>query len=347
MKRVNIGGQAVIEGVMMKNKNQYAIAIRKSNKEIICIKDEFKSFSDKCKLFKLPIFRGMLAFVESMVLGIKITTLSADYLDVESDDNKKEEQELYEWNDNLYYNLDSEGNKVVINNEDKDNVEIEEIKKNVVEDNNVKDENKLSGWTIAFAVLFAIGFSVGLFILLPSFIAHLLRGYVKNQILLNVLEGVIRLTLFLLYLAAMTLMKDIRRVFEYHGAEHKTINCLEHEEELTVENVHKHSRLHKRCGTSFMLIVMVITIVFFMFIRSDNILVKMGMRLVLLPIISGVSYEILKFAGKHDNWFVTMLSLPGMGLQLISTKEPDDEQIEVAIRAVNEVLADEQSKANS
>lgn len=286
MKRVTVGGQAVIEGVMMKEKDHYAVAIRKPDQEIICIKKESKSFAEKCKLFKLPILRGVLAFVESMILGISIITLSAEYF----------------------------------------------------EDDSSEESTPISGFMMFFAVLFAIGFSVGLFILLPAFLAHLLKNYIDNNLVINIIEGVIRIGLFLSYVTIVSLMKDIRRVYEYHGAEHKTINCLEHEQVLTVENVRKHSRLHKRCGTSFLLFVMVITIILFMFIETETLWLRLGLRLLLLPVISGVSYEFLRFAGRSDSFIMNILSMPGMALQKLTTREPDDKQIEVAIAAVKEVL---------
>ncbi|MDF2821686.1 MAG: hypothetical protein K0R15_2127 [Clostridiales bacterium] len=306
MKRVTVGGQAVIEGVMMKEKNHYAVAIRKPDQEIVCIKKECKSLSDKCKLFKLPIFRGMLAFVESMMLGVSILTLSAEYFE---DDTTPEEPGGF----------DKFLNKVF--------------------------KDKADDIIMGIAVLFAIAFSVGLFILLPSFISHLLRGIIKYNVVLNLAEGLIRITLFLTYVVAISYMKDIRRVYEYHGAEHKTINCLEHEEELTVENVRKYSRLHKRCGTSFLLIVMIITMLFFMFINTDTLLMKMALRLLLIPVVAGISYEFLRFAGRSDSIIMDILSKPGMALQKLTTREPDDSQIEVAITAVNEVLEHEQQPA--
>ena len=197
-----------------------------------------------------------------------------------------------------------------------------------------KAEKVTSGLTVMLSVILALG----LFIFLPYYLSSILERYIMNSSLLALVEGLIRLVIFLLYLLAISLLKDIRRLFMYHGAEHKCINCIEHGNELTVENVKKASRLHKRCGTSFLLFVMVISIILFMFIKVDNPALRIVFRLLLIPVIAGISYEVIKLAGRSDNIIVNILSAPGLALQFITTKEPDESMIEVAIKSVEGVF---------
>lgn len=296
MKRTSIGGQAVIEGVMMKNGKKYAIAVRKPDHTIAIKTSVQTSIAEKYKILKLPIIRGVVNFIESMVVGIQTLTYSASFYE-----EGEEKSSFDRWFENTFKE---------------------------------KGESILMGITVCISLVL----SIGIFMILP----YLLTGFLENQLkihtLVLALEGVVRIGIFLGYIVLISRMKDIQRVFMYHGAEHKTINCLEHGEDLTPENVKKYSRLHKRCGTSFLFIVMFISIFFFFFIRVDSILLKVVFRLLLIPVIAGVSYEFIRFAGKNDSGLVGILSKPGMMLQKLTTREPDRSMIEVAIKSVEGVI---------
>lgn len=298
MKPSGIGGQAVIEGVMMKNKEQYAVAVRKPDNQIVIEKNTFISASDKYKFFKLPILRGMLAFIESMIIGMKTLTFSASFMEEEEQARTSK---------------------------------IEEKFSKVFKD---KAENVAMGITIFFSILLAIG----IFFMLPTLIAGLLVKRIESDVMLAIIEGIIRILIFIGYILAISQMKDIKRMFMYHGAEHKTINCLERGMELTVSNVRKQSKQHKRCGTSFMFIVMFISIIFFIFIRVDEQWLRVLTRILLVPVIAGVSYEFIRLAGRNESMLVSVLSKPGMWMQNLTTKEPDDPMIEVAIQSVEAVF---------
>ncbi len=296
--KTSIGGQAVMEGVMMRGPKSYAVAVRKPDGEIIIDK---KDIPDKKKnwFVKLPIVRGCINFVQSLILGTKTLMYSAEFIDLEEEQPSKFDKWLE----------DKLGDKV----------------KDIV---------------IYFSVVLSLILSVGLFILLPTWIIGLTKDFIQSPILKSLLEGVTRIVIFLVYLWAVSKMEDIKRVFQYHGAEHKTIACYEAGLELTPENAKKMSRLHPRCGTSFLLIVMVVSIIFFSFLRWDNVLVRSLTRIALLPVVAGVSYEIIKLAGKYDNFLTKIISYPGLCLQKITTNEPDDSQLEVAIASMKEVLTD-------
>lgn len=297
VKKSTIGGQAVIEGVMMKNKDKYAVAVRKPSGEIEVEVSKCQSISDKVPFFRLPIIRGVVNFIESMVVGVKTLTYSASFYEDEEEEPTKMDQAL----DKLLKG---------------------------------KTEDVMMGVTVCFSMLLAIA----LFMVAPYFATRLLERFSTSETLLVIVEGMFRIGIFLLYVALISQMKDMKRVFMYHGAEHKTINCLEHGEELTVENVKKYSRIHKRCGTSFLLIVMIISMIFFLFIRVDGLWARMAFRILLVPVIAGVSYEFIKFAGKSDSKIVQILSTPGMWLQKLTTREPEEDMIEVAIQSVESVL---------
>lgn len=297
MKPSGIGGQAVIEGVMMRNKEEYAIAVRKPDKTIAIKKDKFVSKSEKYKLFKLPVFRGMLNFLESLVMGMQVLTYSASFYEDEEEELTKAEKTF----------------------------------SNIFKD---KAENVATGLTIAMALVL----SVGIFILLPYVIAEFISVNIESALAMTLIEGLLRITIFVAYIYIISKLEDIQRLFAYHGAEHKTINCIEHGHELTIDNVRVQSREHKRCGTSFTFIVMFISIIFFMFIRVDTVWLRVIFRILLVPIISGVSYEILKWAGRNDSVIVRILSKPGLLLQEFTTREPDDDMIEVAIMSVEAVF---------
>lgn len=293
----NVGGQAVLEGVMMKHKDEYAIAVRKPNGEIEIEIDVFRGALADKKIKKVPFIRGIFNFIDSMVLGMKTITWSASF---------------YEDGEAEATAVDKAADKVF-----KD-----------------KAEKVLIGITTAFSVVLA----VGIFILLPFFLSDWMKGVIRNSSLVAILEGVLRIAIFLLYVSGISLMKDIRRLYSYHGAEHKCINCIEKGRPLTVKDVMRSSRLHRRCGTSFMFFVIFISIIIFFFIRVDNIWLKSLTRIALIPVIAGISYEVIRWAGRSDNILVRMLSAPGMMIQRITTKEPDESMIEVAIRAVEAVF---------
>ena len=305
MRYSGIGGQAVIEGVMMKNKDKYAVAVRKPDKEIEVMVSDYTGIMKNQKLKNMPILRGVLNFVDSMVLGMKTLTYSASFYEDEEDAKKDAK---------------------------KAEMTPEELAKQEKKDK--KKEDVAMGGTVALSIVFA----VGIFMMLPYFISSFFQKYIESRLLLGLLEGVIRLTIFISYVGLISLMEDIKRVYMYHGAEHKCINCIESGMDLTVENVRKSSRLHKRCGTSFLLIVMLISILFFMMIRVDSAILKIVLRLLLIPVIAGVSYEFIRLAGRSDNCFVNVLSKPGLWLQKITTREPDDDMIEVAITSVEAVF---------
>ena len=296
MKRTSIGGQAVIEGVMMKNGKKCAIAVRKPDHTIEVKTSVQTSIAEKYKILKLPIIRGVVNFIESMVVGIQTLTYSASFYEEE-----EEESSFDRWFENTFKE---------------------------------KGESILMGITVCISLVL----SIGIFMILPYLLTGFLENQLKSHTLVLALEGVVRIGIFLGYIVLISRMKDIQRVFMYHGAEHKTINCLEHGEDLTPENVKKYSRLHKRCGTSFLFIVMFISIFFFFFIRVDSILLKVVFRLLLIPVIAGVSYEFIRFAGKNDSGLVGILSKPGMMLQKLTTIEPDLSMIVVAIKSVEGVI---------
>ena len=303
MRYSGIGGQAVMEGVMMKNQEKYAVAVRKPDHEIIVEVSEYTGIIKNKKIRNMPLLRGVFSFIESLALGMKTLSFSASFFEEEEDDKKKKESLTKEEQEKL----------------------LEKEK---------KQEDAAMGGTMILSVLLA----VGIFMILPYYISMFFQRFITSPWVIALLEGAIRLTIFISYVALISLMKDIRRVYMYHGAEHKCINCIEHGLDLTVENVRKSSKQHKRCGTSFLLIVMLISILFFMFIRVDSAVLKVVLRLLLIPVISGVSYEFIRLAGRSDNPVVNLLSKPGLWLQNITTKEPDDEMIEVAIASVEAVF---------
>lgn len=290
-----IGGQAVLEGIMMKNKDTYAVAVRLPDGKIVVDQRDIQDAPSNRVWGKIPFVRGIFNFVDSMVLGMQTLTYSASFY--EEEEPTKQDGML---------------NKIF-----KD-----------------KTEDVVMGFTVVVSVLIA----VGLFMLLPYFISELISGWILNSSLVAIIEGIVRIAIFLLYVVLISLMKDIRRLYQYHGAEHKCINCIESGRALTVRNVMRCSRLHRRCGTSFMLIVMCISIILFFFIRTDSILLRIVYRVLLIPVIAGISYELLRLAGKKDNMFLRIISAPGMWLQKITTREPDPEMVEVAIAAIEKVF---------
>ena len=296
MKSSGIGGQAVIEGIMMKNGDAYAVAVRREDQSIEVLKDEYRLLTGKSTILSLPFIRGIFNFIDSMVLGIKTLTWSASFYEEEEEERKPGFAERHFSRETA--------------------------------------EKLLMGFT----VLVSICLAVGIFMVLPAFVTGLLGNVISSGLFLSALEGVIRIALFVLYVVMISYMEDIRRVFMYHGAEHKCINCIEHGLELNVENVQKSSRQHKRCGTSFMLFVMLISVVLFMFIHTDTIWMRMLSRILLVPVVAGISYEVLRLAGSSDHPLVNLISKPGLALQNLTTREPDDDMVEVAIQAVEAVF---------
>ena len=308
MKYSGIGGQAVMEGVMMQNKDTYAVAVRKPDHEIDVKVSKRKNSKTLDEVRKIPILRGVVSFVDSLYLGMSTLMYSASFFEDEDDEgtlaSKKKEEELT----------------------------TEEKKKRAAKEK--KQENAMLGGTVVLSIVIALA----LFFALPYFLSGFFKKVISSQMLIAFIEGVIRLAIFLGYIAIISLTPDIKRTFMYHGSEHKCINCIEHGLPLTVENVRKSSKHHKRCGTSFLLIVMLISILFFMFIRVDSKPLQLLLRLVLIPVIAGVSYEFIRLAGRYDNPVVNMLSVPGLLMQRMTTKEPDDEMIEVGIASVEAVF---------
>lgn len=294
MKSSGIGGQAVLEGVMMRNHDKYAVAVRKPDGEISVKNWDTRSIRERNILLRLPIIRGVVAFIESLVLGIKTLTYSSGFLEEE------EERSL------------QQGETQVSDRR--------EVLENVL--------------IVTLSILLAIGF----FMILPFAVSELFRGKVHSQTMLTVIEAALKMLLFLGYVVAISFLSDIKRTFMYHGAEHKTINCVENGLDLTVENVRTQSRYHRRCGTSFLLVVMIVSIIFFMFIRIDNLWLRMLYRILLIPVVAGVSFEFIQFVGNSDNPVVLFLGKPGMWLQKLTTREPDDGMIEVAIASVEAVF---------
>ena len=292
-----IGGQAVLEGVMMKNKDDYAVAIRKPNGEIEVEVDVYRGILHDNALKKIPFIRGIFNFLDSMILGMKTINYSASFYEDEEAEETK---------------LDKALNKV----------------------SGGRAEKILMGVTTVASIVIAIA----VFMLLPYFLSTLLVQYIRNDSLLAIIEGIIRILIFVIYIVAISLMKDIHRLYQYHGAEHKCINCVENGRPLTIHNVMRSSRIHKRCGTSFMFLVVFVSIILFFFIRVQNPALRVVLRIALVPVIAGISYEIIRLAGRSDNIFVKIISAPGMWLQKLTTKEPEREMAEVAIRSVEAVF---------
>lgn len=302
MKYSGIGGQAVMEGVMMRNGDQYAVAVRKPDKEIEVKVSEYTAAKKTKGIRNWPILRGVFSFVDSLYLGMSTLMYSASFF--EEEEEEKTQKELTE----------------------EERQKLEKKKK--------REDNAVMGLTMVLSVFFA----VVIFFALPYFLSTLLHYANLPEILIVFVEGILRLAIFVIYIMLISLNGEIKRVFMYHGAEHKCINCIEHGLELSVDNVRKSSKEHKRCGTSFLLIVMLISIFFFMFIQVDARWLRLVLRLVLIPVIAGVSYEFIRVAGRYDNAVINVLSKPGLWMQGLTTSEPDDDMIEVGIASVEAVF---------
>ena len=300
MKSSGIGGQDVMEGSMMRNGSEYSVAVRKENGEIEVKKETYKGVGSKCKLFRLPFIRGIFSFVDSLVLGMKSLNYSAS-LFMEDGEEEEEPGRFEKW---LQKKFGDKAEKVIMD------------------------------LTMVISIILAMG----IFMVFPTWVSTLMKPLLGNGIWMALFEGVLRIAIFIAYVGLISLMPDIKRTYMYHGAEHKCINCIEHGMPLTVENVMKSSKEHKRCGTSFLLIVMVISILFFLVIRPETLWLRLVSRILLIPVIAGVSFEFLRLAGNSDNPVVNLLSKPGLMLQGLTTKEPDEKMAEVAICAVEAVF---------
>ena len=298
MKYSGIGGQAVIEGIMMQNGTNYAIAVRKPDGEIEVKKDTYVSLTKKHKLLALPFIRGVFSFADSMIVGMRALTWSCSFFE---DDEEEEAGPVEKWLDRVF-------------------------------------GEKLEGILMSIVMVLSFVLAIGIFMVLPMLIANFCRSLIRSETVMAVLEGVIRIGIFVAYIKLVSRMDEIRRTFMYHGSEHKCINCIEHGLALNVDNVRASSKEHKRCGTSFMIFVMIVSILFFMVLRPETLWLRAVSRILLIPVIAGVSYEFLRFAGRHDSFLVNLLSRPGMWMQRLTTKEPDDSMIEVAIAAVETVF---------
>lgn len=287
----------MLEGVMMKNKEKYAVAVRKPDGEIEVEVETYQGLAHGSKFKELPFIRGIFNFLDSLILGTRALNYSASFYEEEEGKETKFDKAM----DKM-----SGGN----------------------------GEKLLSGIVTVISIMLA----VGIFIVLPYFISSLFESFIRNRSLMAIIEGVIRIALFLLYVWGISAMKDIRRLYQYHGAEHKCINCIEKGRPLTVHNVMRSSRLHKRCGTSFIFFVMLVSIVLFFFIQVDNVAEKVILRILLMPVVAGISYEIIRLAGRTDNVFIKILSAPGMWIQRMTTREPDESMAEVAIASVEAVF---------
>ncbi len=286
MKSSDIGGQAVLEGIMMRHEDVYSVAVRKPDGEIFVKKDEYHSVAPWKPLTEIPFIRGVFKFIDSMILGIKTLTFSAEFYEEEEVHKEKKEEKLM-----------------------------------------------MTG-----AVLFSVVAAIGIFMVLPYFLSSLLKPFVPSYIWRTIIEGFMRIGIFIAYVLLISRMEDIQRTYMYHGAEHKCINCIEHGLALTVDNVRISSRQHKRCGTSFLFFVLAISIILLLLIRVESPILRVVVRIALLPVIAGISYEALKLAGRSENPVVNLLSKPGLAIQKLTTKEPDDDMIEVAIQAVEAVF---------
>lgn len=295
MKSSNIGGQAVLEGIMMKNGSKYAVAVRKPDGNIAVEIDKYESFVKNDKITKIPFVRGTFNFIDSLILGMKTLMFSASFY---------EEEEIGE----------------------------------VLTADEAAKKKKKEDLIMTITMIVSVVLAMAIFMVLPYFVSRLFKGFITSRFLLTVVEAIVRIGLFVAYILAVSKMKDIQRTFMYHGAEHKCINCIENGMELNVENVKKSSKQHKRCGTSFLFFVMFVSIIICFFITTESAILRVVLRIALLPVIAGISYEIIKLAGCSNHPVVNLLSIPGLAMQELTTKEPTDDMIEVAIKAVEEVF---------
>ncbi len=290
-----IGGQAVLEGVMMRNGEKYAVAVRKPDGNLTVEVEHYSGLFNGTVIGKIPFVRGIFNFIDSMILGMRSLNYSSSFYDDESEKEARRDSKR------------------------------------------VKGDSKSSGSNVIIAIISFI-LALGLFVVLPTYISSLFDKVIRNDSLIAIIEGVIRLIIFLAYIILISNLKDIRRLYAYHGAEHKCIDCIEKGRMLTVKNVMRSSRFHKRCGTSFLYLVVIISVILFIFIKVDTLWLRLVIRIAMIPVIAGISYEILRLAGRYDNPFVSIISAPGLWIQRITTKEPDKYMVQVAIASVEAVF---------
>lgn len=326
MKRVRIGGQAVLEGVMMMGPESYALSVRKPNGEIDVSVTPFQTMTAKHKGLDIPIVRGVLNFIESLYVGIS-TLMKSSVISEEAEEEAVKAEAKADSKAEAKSDLKSEVKTVA-----------KKTKANKSAVNEKSKEENLTKGDLILTLIMSMAIAVGIFVLLPAFVANFLYKVTDSNLLVNLAEGILRMLIFLAYIYAISHMKDIKRTFMYHGAEHKTINCMEAGKELTIENVRGTSRFNKRCGTSFIFVVIIISIIVFMFVNTDLMWLRLLSRLLLIPVIAGVSYEFIRYAGRHENACANALSSPGLWLQRLTTQEPDDDMIEVAIKSVEGVI---------
>lgn len=296
MKYSGIGGQAVLEGVMMKNKDQYAVAVRKPNGEIEVEVEHYMGIVHGSKLLNIPFIRGVFQFLDSLILGMRSLNYSASFYEDDGEETM----------------TDKAFRKMFKDRADK--------------------------VFSAVVMIISLAIAIGIFMILPYYITSRFEEYIRSDSFMAIIEGALRIVIFVLYVLSISLMKDIRRLYRYHGAEHKCISCIEKGRPLTVGNVMKSSKQHKRCGTSFLLFVMLVSVVLFFFIRVESPVYRVLIRIALIPVIAGISYEIIRLAGRSNNILVKIISAPGMWMQRLTTKEPDESMVEVAIAAVEAVF---------
>ena len=297
MSRQAVGGQALIEGVMMQSKNKRAIAVRKSDGKIVIKKNKIKSWISEKNIDKIPFIRGSFILIENMIEGVNSLNYSSEFF-IDEDEE-----------------------------EDKFDLFLKKIFK-----------DRANDVIVSISMILAMILSIGLFVLIPTFVGGLFSNIISSKVILNLIEGIIRILILFIYIVLISKNKDIERTFQYHGAEHKAVYCYENNLELTVENARKFTTLHPRCGTNFLFIVMSTSIILFSFFGWPNPLLRVVMRILCIPIVAGISYEIIRFLGKYNNKFTKIVAYPGMMLQKFTTKEPDDSQLEVALEALKAVV---------
>ncbi len=343
MKYSNIGGQAVMEGVMMRNGEKWAVAVRTADQKITVKTGLYNGVIKNKSVNKIPILRGVCSFIDSLYLGMKSLMFSADLFAEESE--KELEERLAEEQKKAEKKAaklrkaskEAEAQQVLEKAREKAESEREKLKERA-QSGNGKSSDSDNSLLLTLTLIFSLAMSVALFMMLPYFLSRFLRTVTDSETLISVCEALLRMVIFFGYLLLISRMKDIQRTFMYHGAEHKCINCIEHGMELNVDNVRKSSRQHKRCGTSFLLIVMVVSVIFFLFIRTPDPVMRIVIRLLLIPVIAGVSFEFIRLAGRYDNKIVDFFSAPGLLLQKLTTNEPNDDQIRAGIASVEAVF---------
>ncbi|MGN0710096.1 MAG: DUF1385 domain-containing protein [Anaerovoracaceae bacterium] len=336
----SIGGQAVMEGVMMRGPDRTAVSVRLPDGRIFV---RTRKHGKSAKIYKIPLIRGIYSFISSLVLGTQILTYSADVLELYTPDDDEEaesRQERGEHAADADAGSDGGADAAGAGGSGKEQGRDKGEEKKGFLDRMVDRFGEQAVWNmmLAVSVVLALAFSIAIFMIMPTVVVSLLGKYIKNSFVLNLIEGIFRIALFILYIVLISRMEDIKRTFQYHGAEHKTIHCFENGLELTPENAQQFYRLHPRCGTSFLMFVMVISLILFSLVGWPTLWMRILYRLALLPVVAALSYEVLRWAGRSNNRIVEILSVPGLLLQKITTAEPDDSQLEIGIVSMKAVL---------